>query len=105
MTLKVTVVTSVMLWMKQYLKHKLFTTLLPVRCRKASKGKFYGQRHFGFEIVGEGFIYYYATVPVSLVDVVKQAVNSAYPTARLEEVVEHNILIKSASSTRWLVVN
>ena len=30
-------------------------------------------------------------VPISLVDVVKQAVFSAYPSARLEEVAEHNI--------------
>ncbi len=53
---------------------------------------FYGQRHFAFEIVGsQGFIYFYAAVPISLVEIVKQAINSAYPTARLEEVAEHNI--------------
>lgn len=56
------------------------------------KNNFYGQRHFGFEIIGtNGFIYYYAAVPVSLLDVVKQAITSAYPTAQLEEVAEHNI--------------
>lgn len=53
---------------------------------------FYGQRHFAFEIVGsQGFVYFYAAVPISLLEVVKQAINSAYPTARLEEVAEHNI--------------
>ena len=60
--------------------------------QKSFKGVFYGQRHFAFEIVGtQGFVYYYASVPIALVEVVKQAINSAYPTARLEEVAEHNI--------------
>ena len=59
---------------------------------KSFKRVFYGQRHIVFEIVGtQGFVYYYAAVPVTLVEVVKQAINSAYPTARLEEVAEHNI--------------
>src|SRR5690606_29459917 len=49
-------------------------------------------RHFTFEIVGyKGFVHYYAAVPVALVDVVQQAIISAYPTAQLEEVAEHNI--------------
>ena len=53
---------------------------------------FYGQRHFAFEIVGsQGFVYFYAAVPIALLETVRQAVNSAYPTARLEEVSEHNI--------------
>ncbi|HWB39230.1 MAG TPA: ATP-binding protein [Candidatus Saccharimonadales bacterium] len=53
---------------------------------------FYGQRHFAFEIVGsQGFVYFYAAVPIALLDVVKQAITSAYPSARLEEVAEHNI--------------
>jgi hypothetical protein len=53
---------------------------------------FYGQRHFAFEIVGsQGFVYFYAAVPIALLETVKQAINSAYPTARLEEVSEHNI--------------
>jgi hypothetical protein len=52
----------------------------------------YGQRHFAFEIVGsQGFVYFYAAVPVALMEIVKQAINSAYPSARLEEVAEHNI--------------
>lgn len=60
--------------------------------QKNFKSSIYGQRHFAFEIVGDqGLIYFYAAVPVALVEVVKQAINSAYPSARLEEVAEHNI--------------
>ncbi len=60
--------------------------------QKGFKSKFYGQRHFAFEIIGsKGFVHFYAAVPVALVDVVKQAVISSYPTAQLEEVAEHNI--------------
>jgi hypothetical protein len=60
--------------------------------QKGFKAKFYGQRHFGFEIIADkGFVYFYAAVPVSLVEVVKQAIVTAYPTARLEEAAEHNI--------------
>ena len=63
--------------------------------KKGYKSQYYGQRHFAFEIVGsQGFIYYYASVPIALADVVRQAVSSAYPTARLEEVAEHNIFNK-----------
>jgi len=60
--------------------------------QKGLKTKFYGQRHIAFEIVGwNGFIHFYAAVPISLVDVVKQAIVSAYPSAELEEVADHNI--------------
>jgi len=60
--------------------------------KKGFKSKFYGQRHFSFEIVGSGgFIYFYAAVPVALVDIVQQAIVSAYPAVRLEEVAEKNI--------------
>ncbi len=60
--------------------------------KKDFKTLVYGQRHFAFEIVGlQGRVYMYAAVPVALVDVIKQAINSAYPTARLEEVSEHNV--------------
>jgi len=59
---------------------------------KGYKNKFYGQRHIAFEIVGSrGFVQFYVAVPVVLVEVVKQAIVSAYPAARLEEVAEHNI--------------
>lgn len=59
---------------------------------KGFKSKVYGQRHLSFEIVAnEGLVRYYAVVPMVLVDVVRQAVAAAYPSARLEEVTEHNI--------------
>ena len=59
------------------------------------KTKLYGQRHFAFEVIGsQGFVYFYAAVPVVMVEVVKQAIVSAYPSTRIEEVSEHNIFSK-----------
>ena len=59
---------------------------------KGFKTKVYGQRHLTFEVVAtKGLIHYYVVVPVVLVDVVKQAVVAAYPSATLEEAEEHNI--------------
>jgi hypothetical protein len=59
---------------------------------KGFKSKIYGQRHLSFEIVAkDGLILYYVVVPIVLVDVVRQAIAAAYPSARLEEVEEHNI--------------
>ena len=73
-------------------KAQIIYNIIASTLQKGFKSNYYGQRHFGFEIVGsQGLIYYYATVPIVLVDVVKQAVSSAYPSARLEEVAEHNI--------------
>lgn len=63
---------------------------------KGFKSKIYGQRHLSFEIVAkDGLVLYYAVVPVVLVDVVRQAIAAAYPSARLEEVQEHNIFSES----------
>ena len=62
---------------------------------KGFKSKIYGQRHLSFEIVArEGLVYYYVVVPTVLEDVVRQAIAAAYPSARLEEVAEHNIFSK-----------
>ena len=59
---------------------------------KGFKNKIYGQRHLSFEIVAKGgLVHYYAVVPMVLVEVIKQAIAAAYPSARLEEVSEHNI--------------
>ncbi len=56
------------------------------------KSNFYGQRHIALElIVSEGIVHFFAAVPVALVSVVKKAVLTAYPGARLEEVEDHNI--------------
>ncbi len=73
-------------------KGQVIYNILASTFQKGWKSRRYGQRHFGFEIVGsQGLIFFYATVPVSLIDVVKQAIVSAYPSARLEEVPDHNI--------------
>lgn len=67
--------------------------------KKGFKNSFYGQRHVGFEIVGQGgFIHFYAVVPVSMIELVQQAITSAYPSARLEEVPEHNIFNETGKS-------
>ena len=67
------------------------------------KIRLYGQRHFAFEVIGtQGFVYFYAAVPVTMVDVVKQAIVSAYSSARLEEVVEHNIFNQAGKFTATL---
>ncbi len=59
---------------------------------KGFRSKIHGQRHLSFEIVAhEGIVHYYVVVPTVLEDVVRQAVAAAYPSARLEEVSEHNI--------------
>lgn len=59
---------------------------------KGFKSKVYGQRHLSFELVAhEGLIHYYVVVPMSLIDVIHQAVAAAYPSARLQEVDERNI--------------
>ena len=59
---------------------------------KGFKSKFYGQRHISLEIVATGgLVHYYAVVPVVLIDVIRQAIIAAYPSARLEEMSEVNI--------------
>lgn len=59
---------------------------------KGFKSKVYGQRHLSLEIVAHGgLVHYYAVVPTVLIDVVKQAIAAAYPSARLQEVEERNI--------------
>lgn len=73
-------------------KAQVLYSIIASTLTKGFKSRFYGQRHFGFEIIAsKGFVHYYASVPVALVDVVKQAVISAYPASQLEEVAEHNI--------------
>jgi hypothetical protein len=73
-------------------KAQIIYNIISSTVQKGFKSNFYGQRHFAFEIVGtQGFVYFYAAVPIALLEVVKQAIVSAYPTARLEEVAEHNI--------------
>lgn len=59
---------------------------------KGFKSKVYGQRHLAFEIVAvNGLIKYYAVVPTVITETVKQAIISAYPSARLEEIEQDSI--------------
>ncbi len=73
-------------------KAQILYSILSSTITKGIKTKIYGQRHFSLEIIAkDGFIHYYAIVPAVLTETVKQAVQSAYPTARLEEKREENI--------------
>lgn len=73
-------------------KAQIMYNIIAGTVQKGFKHDFYGQRHFSFEVVASnGFVRLYAAVPIALVEVVKQAVVSAYPSAQLEEVAEHNI--------------
>ncbi len=59
---------------------------------KGFRSRVYGQRHISFEIVAaNGMIDFFIAVPVVLLDVVRQAVMAAYPTARVEEVKDASI--------------
>ncbi len=81
---------------------QLIYDIIASTLQKGFKSTFYGQRHIAFEIVGsQGLIYYYVAVPIALQEIVKQAIVSAYPTAQLEEVAEHNIFsqVGKASGT------
>lgn len=73
-------------------KAQVLYSILASTFQKGFKARFYGQRHIGFEVVAsKGEVNFYAAVPVPLLGVVEQAVVSAYPSARLEEVPDHNI--------------
>lgn len=73
-------------------KAEIVYNILSSTLQKGFKSNFYGQRHISFEIIGhKGFVNFYVAVPVSLIDVMHQAIVSAYPSAQLEEVADHNI--------------
>jgi hypothetical protein len=73
-------------------KAQIVYSIIASTLQKGFKSHFYGQRHLSFEIVGHrGFINFYVVVPVVLVDVIKQAIVSAYPSANLEEAPDPNI--------------
>lgn len=60
------------------------------------KSRIYGQRHLSLEIVAHGgLVHYYVVVPTVLIDVIRQAVAAAYPSARLQEVDDRNIFNQS----------
>ena len=73
-------------------KAQIMYSILASTATKGFKTRLYGQRHFSFEIIAkDGFIRYYAIVPAVLTETVKQSIQSAYPTARIEEKREENI--------------
>ena len=70
----------------------LYNLLISTAQKKGFKTHYYGQQHFGFEIINEdGFTCFYAVAPQSLVPLLRQAVMSTYRGARLEEVEEYNL--------------
>ena len=73
-------------------KAQVMYSILSSTITKGLKTKLYGQRHFSLEIISkDGFIKYYAIVPAVLKETVKQAIQSAYPTVRIELKREDNI--------------
>ena len=70
-------------------------SILASTIQEGWKTKLLGQNHMSFEIIAaNGLIKYFTMVPVELKEVVKQAIVSAYPTARLEEIRDDNIFSK-----------
>lgn len=66
---------------------------------KGFESKIFGQRHISFEITAkDGLIKYYTVVPAVISETVKQAILSAYPTARLEEVQQESLFSKEATT-------
>ena len=80
-------------------KAQVMYSILSSTLTKGIRSKVYGQRHFSLEIIAkDGIIKYYAMVPTSLTEVVKQAIQSAYPTARIEKKLEENIFAPNNST-------
>ena len=73
-------------------KAQVMYSILASVAEKGMKVRRFGQRHFSLEIIAKnGIIRYYAIVPAELTEITKQAIQSAYPTARIEEKDEENI--------------
>ena len=73
-------------------KAQVMYSILASTNTKGLKTKLYGERHFSFEIIAkDGLVRYYAIVPAVLTETVSQAIQSAYPTARIEKKREENI--------------
>ncbi|MCA9345294.1 ATP-binding protein [Candidatus Saccharibacteria bacterium] len=83
-------------------KAQTLYNILASTTKKGFKSNLYGQRHISLEIVAhKGKVYFYTAAPITLVPVIEQAILSAYPNSRLEEVAEHNIFspVGKASGT------
>lgn len=76
-------------------KAQAMYTIIASTMTKGYKTKLYGQRHLAFEMVAkDGIVKYYVVSPAVMIETVKQAVLSAYPTAQLEVMEEENIFSK-----------
>ena len=72
-------------------------SILASTLTKGKNARIFGQKHISFEIVATGgVIKYFAVAPAVLTETVRQAVISAYPTARVEETERENIFSKTA---------
>ncbi|MBR2741359.1 TraM recognition domain-containing protein [Candidatus Saccharibacteria bacterium] len=81
-------------------KAQIMYSILTSTTEKGLKTRLYGERHFSFEIVAkDNFIHYYAVVPSELTETIKQAIQSAYPTARIEEHRVENIFEGGAGTS------
>lgn len=76
----------------------MYTIISSTFKKSGLKTQLYGQKYFSFEIVAvDGFVKYYAVVPAVLTETVKQAIQTSYPTARLEEMEVENIFNNDAN--------
>ena len=70
----------------------LYNLLTSTAEKKGFEAAYYGQDHMGFEIIAKaGETCFYAVAPDNLVPVIRQAINSTYPSAKVEEVPDHNL--------------
>ena len=73
-------------------KAQILYNILAAAGDKKSRFGLLGRSHFGFEVIAAGGrVYFYAVAPTDKAGVVRQAVVSAYPTAKVEQVAEHNL--------------
>ena len=73
-------------------KAQVMYSILASSTTKGVNRKLYGEPHYSLEIIASGgFIKYYAVVPQALKETARQAIQSAYPTSRIEEHLEDNI--------------
>lgn len=73
-------------------KAQIIYNIIASTIEQSFKNRFLGQKHFTFEIVGhKGFVYLYTAVPADFINVMQQAIVSAYPSARLDIAGEYNI--------------
>ncbi|HEY4161024.1 MAG TPA: ATP-binding protein [Candidatus Saccharimonadales bacterium] len=73
-------------------KAQIIYNIIASTTQKNFENRWFGQRHFSFEIVGmKGFVHLHAAVPADMLDVLRQAVTSAYPSTRLDVVSDPNI--------------